>query len=50
MKAGKQTTLRNQASVSGIGVHSGLPATLTLLPAEADTGIVFVRCGIPRRA
>jgi UDP-3-O-[3-hydroxymyristoyl] N-acetylglucosamine deacetylase len=31
--------------VSGIGVHSGLPATLTLLPAEADTGIVFVRCG-----
>jgi UDP-3-O-[3-hydroxymyristoyl] N-acetylglucosamine deacetylase len=46
MKAGRQTTLRNPASVSGIGVHSGLPATLTLLPAEADTGIVFVRCGM----
>ena len=45
MKAGKQTTLRNPASASGIGVHSGLPATLTMLPAEADTGIVFVRCG-----
>jgi UDP-3-O-[3-hydroxymyristoyl] N-acetylglucosamine deacetylase len=45
MKAGKQTTLRTQASVGGIGVHSGLPATLTLLPAEADTGVVFVRCG-----
>jgi UDP-3-O-[3-hydroxymyristoyl] N-acetylglucosamine deacetylase len=45
MKAGKQTTLRNPASASGIGVHSGLPATLTILPAEADTGIVFVRCG-----
>jgi hypothetical protein len=26
MKAGKQTTLRTQAAVSGIGVHSGLPA------------------------
>ena len=46
MKAGRQTTLRDQATVSGIGVHSGLPATLTMLPAEADTGIVFVRCGI----
>ena len=45
MKSGRQTTLRNQAAVSGIGVHSGLPATLTLLPAPADTGIVFVRCG-----
>ena len=45
MKAGKQTTLRDQTAVSGIGVHSGLPATLTMLPADADTGIVFVRCG-----
>jgi UDP-3-O-[3-hydroxymyristoyl] N-acetylglucosamine deacetylase len=45
MRAGRQTTLRQQAAVSGIGVHSGSPATLTMLPAEADTGIVFVRCG-----
>jgi UDP-3-O-[3-hydroxymyristoyl] N-acetylglucosamine deacetylase len=45
MKAGRQTTLRHQTAVSGIGVHSGSPATLTMLPAEADTGIVFVRCG-----
>jgi UDP-3-O-[3-hydroxymyristoyl] N-acetylglucosamine deacetylase len=46
MRAGKQTTLRHQTAISGIGVHSGLPATLTILPAEADTGIVFVRCGV----
>ena len=46
MTAGRQTTLRNRAAVSGIGVHSGLPATLTMLPAAADTGIVFVRCGV----
>jgi UDP-3-O-[3-hydroxymyristoyl] N-acetylglucosamine deacetylase len=45
MKAGKQTTLRKPTAISGIGIHSGLPATLTLLPAAANTGIVFVRCG-----
>jgi UDP-3-O-[3-hydroxymyristoyl] N-acetylglucosamine deacetylase len=43
MKAGRQTTLRNPAELSGIGVHSGLPVSLTLHPAEADTGIVFLR-------
>ena len=43
MKAGRQTTLGARATVSGIGVHSGLPVTLTLHPAEAGTGIVFVR-------
>jgi UDP-3-O-[3-hydroxymyristoyl] N-acetylglucosamine deacetylase len=42
MKAGWQTTLRNQAAVSGIGVHTGSPATLTMYPADANTGIVFV--------
>jgi UDP-3-O-[3-hydroxymyristoyl] N-acetylglucosamine deacetylase len=44
MKAGRQTTLRDQTAISGIGVHSGLPVTLTLHPADADTGIVFARC------
>jgi UDP-3-O-[3-hydroxymyristoyl] N-acetylglucosamine deacetylase len=43
MKAGKQTTLRSRAAVSGIGVHSGLPVTLTLYPADAGTGVVFIR-------
>lgn len=49
MKVGKQTTLRVDASVAGIGVHSGLPATLTLHPADADTGIVFLRTGLDGR-
>src|SRR5690349_12568285 len=44
--AGRQTTLRDHATVTGVGVHSGLPASITLHPAEADTGIVFVRCGV----
>ena len=43
MKAGRQTTLGARATVSGVGVHSGLPVTLTLHPAEAGAGIVFVR-------
>jgi UDP-3-O-[3-hydroxymyristoyl] N-acetylglucosamine deacetylase len=43
MKAARQTTLREQVTVSGIGVHSGLPVNLTLSPADADTGIVFSR-------
>src|SRR5665213_2467884 len=45
MKAGCQTTLRKSVSIDGIGVHSGLPATLTLHPADVNTGIVFVRSG-----
>jgi UDP-3-O-[3-hydroxymyristoyl] N-acetylglucosamine deacetylase len=43
MRAGKQTTLGARATVSGIGVHSGLPVTLTVHPADAGTGVVFVR-------
>ena len=43
--AGRQTTLRDHVAVNGIGVHSGSPVTLTLHPAEADTGIVFLRSG-----
>ena len=46
MIAGSQTTLRSHATVAGIGVHSGSPVTLTLHPAESNTGIVFVRCGL----
>ncbi len=45
MKAGRQTTLRDQAVLTGIGVHSGLPVTLCMHPTEANTGIRFVRSG-----
>jgi UDP-3-O-[3-hydroxymyristoyl] N-acetylglucosamine deacetylase len=46
MKIGKQTTLRDQAVLTGVGVHSGLPVTLVIQPAEADTGIRFLRTRI----
>lgn len=40
---GKQTTLSESIRFSGVGVHSGKPATIVLHPAEADRGIVFIR-------
>jgi UDP-3-O-[3-hydroxymyristoyl] N-acetylglucosamine deacetylase len=43
MKAGRQTTLRDRAELSGVGVHSGAPVSLTIHPAASDTGIVFFR-------
>ncbi len=43
MKGAKQTTLRDQVALSGIGVHSGEPVRLSLLPGDDDTGIVFQR-------
>ena len=49
-KAGKiefggvfQTTLRNRVSCTGIGLHSGEAVQMTLYPADADHGIIFLR-------
>ena len=41
-----QKTIQSPVSVTGVGVHSGLDITLTLHPADSDTGIVFVRTDI----
>ncbi|HUY69021.1 MAG TPA: UDP-3-O-acyl-N-acetylglucosamine deacetylase [Alphaproteobacteria bacterium] len=38
-----QQTLRGTIECSGIGVHSGARVRMRLLPAEPDTGIVFIR-------
>jgi UDP-3-O-[3-hydroxymyristoyl] N-acetylglucosamine deacetylase len=43
MKGAKQTTLRGEVAISGVGVHSGRPVTLTLNPADDDAGILFRR-------
>jgi len=43
MQFSRQTTLRSQATVTGVGVHSGLPVSLTLGPASIDAGFIFVR-------
>lgn len=38
-----QRTVRHRASCVGIGLHSGRPVTLTLVPAPAGSGIRFAR-------
>lgn len=43
MKPSWQTTLQSHATVSGVGVHSGIPVSLTLGPASVDAGFIFVR-------
>jgi UDP-3-O-[3-hydroxymyristoyl] N-acetylglucosamine deacetylase len=45
MRAGRQTTIRNSVTLSGIGVHAGAPASIALHPADPGTGIVFIRLG-----
>ena len=47
MRTLKQTTLKGPATLSGIGVHSGNPAEITLRPAPANHGIAFLRTGTP---
>jgi len=46
MKLNRQTTLRSQATVTGVGVHSGLPVSLTIGPAPVNAGLIFVRTGL----
>jgi UDP-3-O-[3-hydroxymyristoyl] N-acetylglucosamine deacetylase len=43
MKFNRQTTLRSHATVTGVGVHSGLPVNLTIGPAPVDAGFIFAR-------
>lgn len=38
----RQTTLAREVRLTGTGVHSGAPVSLTLHPAEANTGLRFL--------
>lgn len=38
-----QQTIAEKVSCTGVGLHGGAPAQLTLYPARANTGVVFVR-------
>ncbi len=38
-----EQTIRSAVQCSGVGLHSGAPVTLRILPAPAGTGIVFHR-------
>ena len=39
----KQRTIKNQVSISGIGIHSGVHTNVKLLPSKENSGIMFVR-------
>ncbi|HUL01400.1 MAG TPA: UDP-3-O-acyl-N-acetylglucosamine deacetylase, partial [Nitrospirota bacterium] len=38
-----QRTIKNSIQCDGIGLHTGKPVRMTLKPAPAGTGILFVR-------
>jgi UDP-3-O-[3-hydroxymyristoyl] N-acetylglucosamine deacetylase len=44
----RQRTIAEKITCAGTGLHSGRPAQLTLHPARAGSGIVFVRTDLPR--
>jgi UDP-3-O-[3-hydroxymyristoyl] N-acetylglucosamine deacetylase len=38
-----ETTLQRAAEATGVGLHSGVPVSIRILPAPVATGIVFIR-------
>jgi UDP-3-O-[3-hydroxymyristoyl] N-acetylglucosamine deacetylase/3-hydroxyacyl-[acyl-carrier-protein] dehydratase len=42
-----QRTVRREASIAGVGLHSGAAASLAVRPAPAGTGVVFLRTDLP---
>ena len=49
MNFDRQTTLRAPVTLTGIGVHSGAPASICLKPSSANSGVVFLRKGLDDR-
>ncbi len=43
-----ETTIQHPVETSGIGLHSGVPVSIRIVPAPPATGIVFVRTDLDR--
>ena len=43
-----ETTILNPVELTGVGLHHGVPVKMRILPAPAETGIVFVRTDLDR--
>lgn len=43
----RERTIRERVALSGVGVHSGRPATLLLSPSAPGSGVVFARSDLP---
>lgn len=44
-----QRTLKSSFTLSGVGLHTGLPVTVQVIPAVANQGRYFVRTDLPDR-
>ena len=44
-----QKTIANDVFLNGVGIHTGVPASVRVLPAPPDVGVVFVRTDLPHR-
>ncbi|MCL4402376.1 MAG: UDP-3-O-acyl-N-acetylglucosamine deacetylase [Acidobacteria bacterium] len=43
-----ETTVQRPVETRGVGLHSGVPVSIRILPAPVSTGIVFVRTDLDR--
>ena len=43
-----QKTLKRKIQFSGVGVHNGRAVSMSIEPAEADTGIIFIRSDLDK--
>ncbi len=43
-----ETTVQRPVEAAGVGLHSGVPVSIRILPAPPSTGIVFVRTDLDR--
>jgi len=43
-----QKTLKKKIQLSGVGVHNGRAVSMSIEPAEADTGIIFIRSDLDK--
>lgn len=46
-KMAEQLTVKGKVEIRGIGLHSGKPVRLEILPADPNSGIVFKRTDLP---
>jgi UDP-3-O-[3-hydroxymyristoyl] N-acetylglucosamine deacetylase/3-hydroxyacyl-[acyl-carrier-protein] dehydratase len=44
-----QQTIKEECSISGHGLHSGMPVTLTIKPAATNHGVKFQRIDLPNQ-
>jgi UDP-3-O-[3-hydroxymyristoyl] N-acetylglucosamine deacetylase len=43
-----ESTVQRATEATGIGLHSGVPVSIRILPAPVSTGIVFLRTDLDR--